>query len=399
MNARNVVLVDGIRTAFGRAGEKGFFWYTRADDMVVKVIRELLRRNPQVTPQMVEENIWGATTQEKDQGLTLGRTSAILAGLSEKCAGASVDRMCAGGMTAVTTAASEIALGACDIAIAGGVEHMGHHPMAATADPNPRFLVDRLVSEDALVMGKTAENLHDLYPDITKELADEYSMISQLKTAKAYQEGKIGKMIAPMTVYTREGWVVADRDQQPRPDTTMEGLSELRTPFRPLGKVTAGNSSGLNDGACGVLLMAEDKAKALGIRPKMRLVAYTYAGVRPEVMGLGPIPATHKVLKIAGLTMKDLGLIELNEAFAVQCIAFMKEFKLKCPDDPRLNPWGGAIAFGHPLASSGPRLMIHLMHEFAEQPEVTYGLTTMCVGLGQGGAVVWENLHGNGGRP
>ena len=399
MNARNVVLVDGIRTAFGRAGEKGFFWYTRADDMVVKVIRELLRRNPQVTREMVEENIWGATTQEKDQGLTLGRTSAILAGLSEKCAGASVDRMCAGGMTAVTTAASEIALGACDIAIAGGVEHMGHHPMAATADPNPRFLVDRLVSEDALVMGRTAENLHDLYPDISKELADEYSMISQLKTAKAYQEGKIGKMIAPMTVYTREGWVVADRDQQPRPDTTMEGLSELRTPFRPLGKVTAGNSSGLNDGACGVLLMAEDKAKALGIRPKMRLVAYTYAGVRPEVMGLGPIPATHKVLKIAGLTMKDLGLIELNEAFAVQCIAFMKEFKLKCPDDPRLNPWGGAIAFGHPLASSGPRLMIHLMHEFAEQPEVTYGLTTMCVGLGQGGAVVWENLHGNGGRP
>jgi len=399
MNARNVVLVDGIRTAFGRAGEKGFFWHTRADDMVVKVIRELLHRNPQVAPEMVEENIWGATTQEKDQGLTLGRTSAILAGLSEKCAGASVDRMCAGGMTAVTTAASEIALGACDIAIAGGVEHMGHHPMAATADPNPRFLVDRLVSEDALVMGRTAENLHDLYPDITKELADEYSMISQLKTAKAYQEGKIGKMIAPMTVYTREGWVVADRDQQPRPDTTMEGLSELRTPFRPLGKVTAGNSSGLNDGACGVLLMAEDKAKALGIRPKMRLVAYTYAGVRPEVMGLGPIPATHKVLKIAGLTMKDLGLIELNEAFAVQCIAFMKEFKLKCPDDPRLNPWGGAIAFGHPLASSGPRLMIHLMHEFAEQPEVTYGLTTMCVGLGQGGAVVWENLHGNGGRP
>ncbi|HYR03611.1 MAG TPA: thiolase family protein [Syntrophobacteria bacterium] len=399
MNARNVVLVDGIRTAFGRAGEKGFFWYTRADDMVVKVIRELLRRNPQVTREMVEENIWGATTQEKDQGLTLGRTSAILAGLSEKCAGASVDRMCAGGMTAVTTAASEIALGACDIAIAGGVEHMGHHPMAATADPNPRFLVDRLVSEDALVMGKTAENLHDLYPDITKELADEYAMISQLKTAKAYQEGKIGKMIAPMTVYTREGWVVADRDQQPRPDTTMEGLNELRTPFRPLGKVTAGNSSGLNDGACGVLVMAEDTAKALGIRPKMRLVAYTYAGVRPEVMGLGPIPATHKVLKIAGLTMKDIGLIELNEAFAVQCIAFMKEFELKWPDDPRLNPWGGAIAFGHPLASSGPRLMIHLMHEFAEQPEVKYGLTTMCVGLGQGGAVVWEHLHGNGSRP
>jgi acetyl-CoA acyltransferase len=398
MNARDVVLVDGIRTAFGKAGEKGFFWYTRADDMVVKVIRELLRRNPQVSPDMVEDNIWGATTQEKDQGLTLGRSSALLAGLSEKCAGASVDRMCAGGMTAVTTAASEIALGACDIAVAGGVEHMGHHPMGATADPNPRFLVDRLVSEDALVMGKTAENLHDLFPDITKEMADEYSMLSQLKTARASEEGKIGRMIAPMTVYTREGWVIADRDQQPRPDTTMEGLRDLRTPFRPLGKVTAGNSSGLNDGACGVLLMAEEKARALGIQPKMRLVAYTYAGVRPEVMGLGPIPATHRVLKITDLTMDDIGLIELNEAFAVQCIAFMKEFNLRSPDDPRLNPWGGAIAFGHPLASSGPRLMTHLMHEFAEHSEVKYGLATMCVGLGQGGAVVWENLAGNRGK-
>jgi acetyl-CoA acyltransferase len=396
MKARDVVLVDGIRTPFGRAGETGFFWHTRADDMVVKVIRELLRRNPQVAPDLVEENIWGATTQEKDQGLTLGRSSAVLAGLSEKCAGASVDRMCAGGMTAVTTAASEIALGAFDIAIAGGVEHMGHHPMGATADPNPRFLVDRLVSEDALVMGSTAENLHDMFPDYSKEMADEYAVLSQQKTAKAYKEGKLGKMIVPMTVYTPEGWVVADHDQQPRPDTTMEGLAGLRTPFRPLGKVTAGNSSGLNDGACGVLLMSADKAEELGVQAKMRMTAYTYAGVRPEVMGLGPIPATHKVFKISGLSMDDIGLIELNEAFAVQCIAFMKEFDLELPDDPRLNPWGGAIALGHPLASSGPRLMLHLMHEFSEQPEVRYGLATMCVGLGQGGSVIWENLQTNG---
>jgi acetyl-CoA acyltransferase len=302
--------------------------------MVVKVIRELLRRNPQVGPDMVEENMWGATTQEKDQGLTLGRTSAILAGLSEKCAGASVDRMCAGGMTAVTTAASEIALGAFDIAIAGGVEHMGHHPMAATADPNPRFLVDRLVSEDALVMGKTAENLHDMFPEISKEMADEYAMLSQKKTAAAYTEGKIARMIVPMSVYTPEGWVVADLDQQPRPDTTMEGLKDLKTPFRPLGNVTAGNASGLNDGACGVLLMAADKAKELGIQAKMRMVAYTYAGVRPEVMGLGPIPATHKVFKISGLSMNDIDLIEINEAFAVQCIAFMKEFDLTVSATP-----------------------------------------------------------------
>lgn len=393
MKARDVVLVDACRTPFGRAGEKGFFWQTRADDMVVKVIRELLRRNPQIEPDMVEENVWGATTQEKDQGLTIGRTTAILAGLPASTSGCAVDRMCAGGMTAVTTAAAEIALGACDMAIAGGVEHMGHHPMGATADPNPRFLAEKLVDPSALVMGSTAENLFDMFPEITKEQADRYAVWSQHKAAKAIQEGKINRTIVPMTVYTKEGWMVADRDQQPRPDTTLEGLRDLKTPFRIQGKVTAGNSSGLNDGAAGCLLMSLDKALELGLKPKMRLVSFAYAGVRPEVMGLGPIPATYKALKTAGLSMKEIGLIELNEAFAVQCIAFMKEFGLE-EEDPRLNPWGGAIAFGHPLAASGPRLMAHLMCLFGERPQVRYGMTTMCVGLGQGGTVIWENLQG-----
>ena len=392
MKVRDVVMVDAVRTAFGRAGENGFFWLTRADDMVVKVIRELLRRNPRVKPEAVEENVWGASTQEKDQGLTLGRTSAILAGLPESCSGFSVDRMCAGGMTAVTCAASEIALGACDIAIAGGVEHMGHHPMGATAYPNPRFLAERIVSEDALVMGRTAENLHDMFPEITREMADEYACVSQRNAAAAIADGRIGKMIAPMTVYSREGWVVADRDQQPRPDTTVEGLKQLKSPFRPMGKVTAGNSSGLNDGACGTLLMSADKAKELGVKPAMRLVGYAYAGVKPEIMGYGPIPSTKKLFAQTGLSMDDMGLIELNEAFAVQCLVFMKEFGLKTPDDERLNPLGGAIAFGHPLASSGPRLMMHLLHLFAARSEVRYGLTTLCVGLGQGGSVIWENL-------
>lgn len=393
MKARDVVVIDGIRTAFGRAGEKGFFWLTRADDMVVKVIRELLRRNPQVKPEMIEENVWGATTQEGDQGLTLGRTSAILAGLPDSCAGFSVDRMCAGGLTAITTAASEIALGAFDIAVAGGVEHMGHHPMGATADPNPRFLTEKLVTEDALVMGKTAENLHDLFPDISKEMADEYALHSQQKTAKAYQLGKIQQMITPMTVYSRDGWVVADRDQQPRPETTLEGLRELKTPFRVRGNVTAGNASGLNDGACGVLLMTADKAKELEIAPKMRLVGYTYAGVKPEIMGYGPVPATKRLFAKTGLTMADMSFIEMNEAFAIQCIVFMREFGLKFPDDERLNPYGGAIAFGHPLAASGPRLVTHLAHLFAENPEARYGLTTLCVGLGQGASAIWENMQ------
>jgi acetyl-CoA acyltransferase len=396
MKARKVVLIDAVRTAFGRAGEKGIFWNTRADDMVVKVIRELMRRNPKVKPEMVEENAWGAFCQEKDQGLTLGRTSAILAGLPETTAGYSIDRMCAGGMSALTSAASEIALGACDIAIAGGVEHMGHHPMGATADPNPRFLTDRLVDQSAMVMGETAENLHDMFPHITKEMADEYSLICQQKAKQAMDSGKIAEMVVPMTVYTKEGWKVADTDEQPRPQTTMDGLKKLKTPFRVMGNVTAGNSSGLNDGAAGCLLMSKDKAEELGIEPKMQLKSFTYAGVKPEIMGIGPIPATKKALKIADLKMEDIGLVELNEAFAVQAVAFMEEFGLTFPDDPRLNIFGGAIAFGHPLASSGVRLACHLMHAFADRPDVKYGLAAMCVGLGQGGAMIWKNLQSNG---
>jgi len=396
MKARKVVLVDAIRTAFGRAGEKGAFWNTRADDMVVKVIRELMRRNPKVKPETIEENAWGVFCQEKDQGLTLGRTSAILAGLPETTAGYSIDRMCAGGMSAITTAASEVALGACDVAIAGGVEHMGHHPMGSTADPNPRFLTDRLVDSSAMSMGETAENLHDMFPEITKEMTDEYALYCQQKAAAAVKSGKIGEMIVPMTVYTKNGWAVADTDEQPRPETTMESLAKLRTPFRVMGKVTAGNSSGLNDGAAGALLMTMEKAEELGVQPKMELKAFAYAGVRPEIMGIGPIPATHKALKTAGLTMNDIGLVELNEAFAVQAVAFMKEFGLKIPDDPRMNIYGGAIAFGHPLASSGVRLALHLMHAFAAHPEVKYGLETMCVGLGQGGTIIWKNLQRNG---
>ena len=395
MKVRDVVVVDGVRTAFGRAGEKGFFWLTRADDMVVKVIRELLRRNPEVKPEMVEENVWGATTQEGDQGLTLGRTTALLAGLSESCSGFSIDRMCAGGLTAVTTAASEIALGACEVAIAGGVEHMSHHPIGATADPNPRFLAERIVSEDALSMGRTAENLHDLFPQITKELADAYAVQSQQKAARAWADGVIQKMIVPMTVYSRNGWVVADRDQQPRPETTMEGLRALKAPFRTQGRVTAGNSSGLNDGACGLLLMSEERARELDLVPKMRLVGYAYAGVKPEIMGYGPVPATRRLFARTGLTMDDMGLIEINEAFAVQCLVFMHEFGLKMPEDERVNPLGGAIAFGHPLAASGPRLVLHLMHLFAAHPEVRHGLAALCVGLGQGAAAIWENLSGS----
>ncbi len=390
---RDVFYVDGVRTAFGKARPTGFFAQTRADDMVVKVIREILRRNPEMKPEMVEDNIWGATTQMGDQGLTMGRTTALLAGLSDSTPGCSVDRMCAGGMTAVTNAFSEIAFGAADIIMAGGVEHMGHHPMGQGAEPNPRFVSEKIVDPAALNMGITAENIHDLYPQFTQELADQYSVHCQQKAKKALDEGKLDDMIIPMTVWTDNGWVVADRDQQPRPEATLESMKDLRKPFRKGGRVTPGNSSGLNDGAAGCLFASAEKAKELGLKPKMRPIAYAFAGVKPEIMGLAPVPATKKVLEQTGMSIDDMDYIELNEAFAVQALAFIEEFGMKGYDDPRLNPLGGAIAFGHPLASSGPRLMIHLAKLFADDPKAKYGLTTMCVGLGQGGSVIWENVQ------
>lgn len=389
---RDVYYIDGVRTAFGKSRPNGIFANTRADDMVVKVIRSLLKRNPQIKPEMVEDNIWGATTQMGDQGLTLGRTTALLAGLPVSTPGCSVDRMCAGGMTAINNAISDIACNVADIIIAGGVEHMFHHPMGQGADPNPRFISEKLVDISALNMGMTAENIHDLYPHLTKEMADEYSVHCQRKAKAALDAGYLDDMIVPMTVWTPEGWKVAAVDEQPRPEATLENMRDLRRPFRKGGRVTPGNSSGLNDGAAGCIIASAAKAKELGIKPKMRPIGYAYMGVKPELMGLGPIPATEKVLERAGMTIDDIDFIELNEAFAVQCLAFIEHFHLDGIEDKRLNQLGGAIAFGHPLASSGARLHMHLAKLFELHPEAKYGLSTMCVGLGMGGAVLWENV-------
>ena len=356
------------------------------------MIRELLRRNPGLPPAQVGEVAIAATTQIGDQGLTIGRSAAILAGLPVTVPGYAIDRMCAGAMTAVTTVAGEVALGAADIAIAGGVEHMGRHPMGEGVDPNPRFVSEGIVDESALFMGMTAENLHDRFPSITKDRADAYALDSQRKVAAAYQAGRFQPDLVPMSVRTAElGWGWATVDEPPRPETTLEGLRALKTPFRPHGRVTAGNSSGINDGATGCVLAAEEVANELGLQAKMRLVDFSFAGVEPEVMGIGPVPATEKLLARNNLTMDDIGLIEINEAFAVQVLAFLDHFKI-ADDDPRVNQWGGAIALGHPLASSGVRLMIQLAAELAERPDVRYGLATMCVGMGMGGTVLWERI-------
>ncbi|MDT5034890.1 MAG: acetyl-CoA acyltransferase [Micromonosporaceae bacterium] len=385
---RDVVFVDGVRTPFGKAG--GVYANTRADDLVIRCIRELLRRNPQLPPERVDEVAIAATTQIGDQGLTLGRTAALLSGLPKSVPGYSIDRMCAGAMTAVTNVAAGIAIGAYDIAIAGGVEHMGRHPMGEGVDPNPRILAEKLVEESALVMGATAENLHDRVPHITRERADAFGLASQQRTAKAYANGKLQPDLVSVAVRDpATGWDLASIDEAPR-ETSMDKLATLKTPFRPHGRVTAGNAAGLTDGATAALLAAEEVARELGLPIGMRLVSFGFVGVEPEVMGIGPIPSTEKALRLAGLTIDDIGLFELNEAFAVQVLAFLDHFGI-ADDDPRVNPWGGSIAVGHPLASSGVRLMTQLTRLFAEHPEVRYGLTAMCIGIGMGGTVIWEN--------
>ncbi|RSN62876.1 acetyl-CoA C-acyltransferase [Amycolatopsis sp. WAC 04182] len=390
-SVRNVAFVEGVRTPFGKAGEKGMYAGTRADDLVVNAIRELLRRHPELPPERVDEVAIAATTQIGDQGLTIGRTAALLAGLPKSVPGFALDRMCAGAMTAVTTTASGIGFGAYDIAIAGGVEHMGRHPMGEGVDPNPRIIADKLVDPTALVMGQTAENLHDRFLAITKQRTDAFAARSQEKYAEAVKTGKIGPELVPVATRSKElGWGLATEDEPPRPGTTVEQLAGLKTPFRPHGRITAGNAAGLNDGATAALLADEDTARELGLPIGMRLVGYSFAGVEPEVMGIGPVPATEKLFKRTGLSIDDIGLFEINEAFAVQVLAFLDHFGI-ADDDPRVNQWGGAIACGHPLASSGVRLMTQLSRQFAERPDVRYGLTTMCIGIGMGGTVIWEN--------
>jgi acetyl-CoA acyltransferase len=388
---REVFYVDGVRTVFGRAGPKGVFWRTRADDLGVKVVRELLRRNPTAPAERIDDVVMAATAQVGDQGLTLGRDVALLAGLPKSVPGFAVDRMCAGALTAVTAGAGEIAMGAADLVLAGGIEHMGHHPMGEDVDFNPRFVAERLVDTSAVTMGATAENLHDRFPQLTKEAADAFAVRSQQRAAAAWQNGVMAETVVPMSVFTDDGWRMADRDEFLRPDTSLEGLASLPTPFRPSGRVTAGNSAGLTDGATVCLLASEAGANEHGLEPRMRLVSYAFAGVEPELMGLGPVPATHKALERAGLGLEDIGFFELNEPFAVQVLSWCDGLGVD-PQDERLNPYGGAIACGHPLAATGVRLLAQLAYGFRERPDVRYGLTGLCVGMGMGAALIWENV-------
>jgi acetyl-CoA acyltransferase len=289
-------------------------------------------------------------------------------------------------------------MGAYDLAIAGGVEHMGNHPMGDGMDPNPRYLAEKIVDTDALQMGATAERLHDKFPHLTKERADKYALASQQKTAAAYAANKIQPDLIPVATRTAElGWGMATVDEPPRPQTTLEALAALKTPFRAAGRVTAGNAAGLNDGATAAILASESKAKELNLPIKAKLVSFAFAGVEPEIMGYGPVPSTIKALAKAGLDITDIGLFEVNEAFAIQVLSFLDHFGI-ADDDKRVNIYGGAIAVGHPLASSGVRLILNLANGFKEQPVVRYGITTMCIGLGMGGTIIWENPNFKGAK-
>lgn len=392
----NVVLVDAVRTPFGKAGS--LYAQTRADDIMVRCLRGLLERNPNLPLDQIDDVAIAAATQTGDQGMNIGRSVSILAGIPKSVPGYSIDRWCAGALTAVTTIAGGINMGAYDLAIAGGVEHMGNHPMGDGMDPNPRYLAEKIVETDALQMGATAERLHDKFAHLTKERADKYALASQQKTAAAYAANKIQPDLIPVATRTAElGWGVATVDEPPRPQTTLEALAALKTPFRAAGRVTAGNAAGLNDGATAAILASESKAKELNLGIKARLVSFAFAGVEPEIMGYGPVPSTIKALKKAGLDITDIGLFEVNEAFAIQVLSFLDHFGI-ADDDKRVNIYGGAIAVGHPLASSGVRLILNLANGFKDHPEVRYGITTMCIGLGMGGTIIWENPNYKGSK-
>ena len=391
MITKEVMLIDVVRTAFGRAGQKGIFWKTRAEDLAVPLLKALIKRNPKVSPKMIEDSIWGVTNQVKEQASTLGRMVTMLADWGWEIPGCSIDRMCASGLTAMGFAATTIAAGMADCLIAGGVEHLGHVPMGFMREHHPRA-EEVMGGASALVMGLTAENIHDQFPEFTREMADAYAAESQKRAKDAMTSGKFKRMIIPVDVKLADGTrIIADTDQHPRPDTTMKKLAALKPAFKENGRVTAGSSSGLNDGACAALMMSRQKAEALGLKPKMKWVASAVAGVDPKIMGTAPVPSTEKVLQRTGLTMDDMDIIEINEAFAVQVLYCLDRLGLAW-DDPRVNQWGGAIAYGHPLAASGPRLVAFLDGLFAKNPSAKYGLTTLCVGRGQGVSTIWQNL-------
>ena len=378
---REVVIVDGVRTPIGRAGrDQAYYKDIRADELGVICVKRLLERNPALNPAEIEDVIWGCANQSGEQSLNIGRMIGLLSGLPVEVAGTTIDRQCGSSLQAVNFAAQAIMAGAGEIAIAGGVEHMTRIPMGSGVNPNPRLL--EMFPPDMFLMGMTAERLAGMYK-ITRAASDEFALRSNQRAVAARERFK--HEIVPVQLPNGQ---VAELDQGPRAETTLEKLAALKPSFNPEGQVTAGNSSQISDGAAAVLLMSGERARALGIKPKTRIRATAVAGVRPEIMGWGPVPASRKVLSRVGLKVGDVGLWEINEAFAAQVLACNTDLKI---DDERLNVNGGAIAMGHPLGCSGARLVVTLMHEMTRRG-TPLGMATMCIGIGQGIATVIEQV-------
>ncbi|HWS24403.1 MAG TPA: acetyl-CoA C-acetyltransferase [Anaerolineales bacterium] len=399
----DVVIVDAIRTPIGALG--GSLSAVRPDDLAADLLKAVINRN-QIDSGSIEEVYLGCANQAGEDNRNVARMALLLAGIPSSVPGITINRLCASSLAAVNLAARSIQVGDGDLFIAGGVESMSRAPYAfAKAEkgfgfgnltafdtslgwrfPNPKM--EELYKTES--MGETAENIADLKPHLTREIQDQFALRSHLRAIAAMDEGRFDAEIFPVTIPRKKGDpLVVSKDERPRRDTTLEQLASLRPAFRKNGTVTAGNSSGLNDGASAVLLMSEQKAKELGLKPLARIVSNAAAGVLPATMGLGPVPATRKALARAGLTINDMDLIELNEAFAVQSLAVMEDLEMN-PEIVNVN--GGAIALGHPLGCSGARILTTLLHEMLKRPSTRFGLATLCVGVGQGEALIIEKL-------
>lgn len=385
---KDVVLVDAVRTPMSRS-KGGVFRNRRADDLSAHLVRALLQRNAALDPAEIEDVIWGCVQQTLEQGFNVARFISVLAGIPHTVAAQTVNRLCGSSMTAIHTAVMSIQTGNGDVFICGGVEHMGHVPMNHGIDFNPAL--SHQAAKAAGMMGLTAEMLAKLNA-ISREAQDAFALESHMRATRATQEKAWANELIPTLGHDADGApFMVDFDEVIRPETTMEALGKLRPSFDPKGSVTAGNSSAISDGASAVLVMSADKAKELGLKPLARIVSMASAGCEPSIMGRGPVPATKKALKRAGLTLDDMEYIELNEAFSAQSLAVLKELKLLDRQDV-INIKGGAIALGHPLGCSGARITGALAHILNEK-KARYGLATMCIGFGQGVATVLERIE------
>ena len=383
-----VVIVDAMRTPMGRS-KGGNFRNVRAEDLSAHLIRGILARNEAVKPADVEDVVWGCVQQTLEQGFNIARNAALLAGLPQTVPGQTVNRLCGSSMSAIHIAFASIQAGIGDTYICGGVEHMGHVAMTHGFDGNPAMSL--VTAKAAAMMGLTAEMLTQTH-GINRQQQDEFALASHQKAVKANQTGATANEILPLAGHDADGApVMVNWDEVARADASLEGLGSLRPAFNPKGSVTAGNSSAISDGASCVLVMSADKARALGLKPLARIVSVAAAGCSPSIMGIGPVPATQKALKRAGLSIDNIDYFELNEAFAAQSLAVIKELKLTERMD-RINLKGGAIALGHPLGCSGARITGALAHVLNEQGG-QFGVATMCIGMGQGVATVLERVH------